>query len=299
MVQLMQRLLAGVLASAVVTGGTMAYTARQPIDGAYIFELDDLAAQLPRDTRFYRQTSWLNWDGTFSAIGEAAPEGFSGQSETVSFDAYDAQGNRIASLSEPDGRLMVSLYEYDAQGNYPGGTVHLDHELQSDVRYSYTFDEQGRVLSQTSLYEGELLSTSETSYIPQADGTTRAELVSFDEKGSERSTETNVLDNENRIIHKELSLGGGVSIADYAYDEQDRMTRSVVESADETVTENIWTYADAADGSYTCRYESYENGVLRSRTEQQCDALGVPVYQAEYDAAGNLLLKMTAEPLDL
>ena len=275
MVQLMQRLLAGVLASAAVTGGTMAYTASQPIDGASIFELDDLAAQLPRDTRFYRQTSWLNWDGTFSAIGETAPEGFSGQSETVSFDAYDAQGN------------------------YLGGTVHLDHELPSEVRCSYTFDEQGRVLSQTSLYEGELLSTSETTYIPQADGTTRAELVSFDEKGSERSTETNVLDNENRIIHKELSLGGGVSIADYAYDEQDRMTRSVVESADGSVTENIWTYADAADGSYTCRFESYENGVLRSRTEQQCDALGVPVYQAEYDAAGNLLLKMTAEPLDL
>lgn len=299
MTKLFQRLLAGVLASAAVTGGTMAYTARQPIDGASIFELDDLAAQLPRDTRFYRQTSWLNWDGTFSAIGETAPEGFSGQSETVAFDAYDAQGNRIASLSEPDGRLMVSLYEYDAQGNYPGGTVHLDHELLSEVRYSYTFDEQGRVLSQTSLYEGELLSTSETNYIPQANGTTRAELVSFDEKGSERSAETNVLDNKNRIIHKELSLGGSVTTADYAYDEQDRMTRSVVESADGTVTENIWTYADAADGSYTCRFESYENGVLRSRTEQQCDALGVPVYQAEYDAAGNLLLKMTAEPLDL
>lgn len=299
MAQLIRRLLAGVLASAAVTGGTMAYTASQPIDGASIFDLDDLAAQLPRDTRFYRQTTWLNWDGTFSAIGEAAPEGFSGQSETVSFDAYDAQGNRIASLSEPDGRLMVGLYEYDAQGNYLGGTVHLDHELMSEVRYSYTFDEQGRELSQTSLYEGELLSTSETSYIPQADGTTRAELVSFDEKGSERSTETNVLDNKNRIIHKELSLGGSVTTADYAYDEQDRLTRSVVESADGTVTENIWTYADAADGSYTCRFENYENGVLRGRTEQQCDGLGIPVYQAEYDAAGNLLLKMTAEPLDL
>ena len=194
---------------------------------------------------------------------------------------------------------MVGLYEYDAQGNYQGGTVHLDHELMSEVRYSYTFDEQGRELSQTSLYEGELRSTTETSYIPQADGTTCAELVSFDEKGSERSTETNVLDNKNRIIHKELSLGGSVTTADYAYDEQDRLTRSVVESADGTVTENIWTYADAADGSYTCCFENYEDGVLRGRTEQQCDGLGIPVYQAEYDAAGNLLLKMTAEPLDL
>ena len=153
MVQLMQRLLAGVLASAAVTGGTMAYTASQPIDGASIFELDDLAAQLPRDTRFYRQTSWLNWDGTFSAIGEAAPEGFSGQSETVSFDAYDAQGN------------------------YLGGTMHLDHELQSEVRYSYIFDEQGRVLSQTMLHNGEPSGSAEVSYIPQADGTTLSEVV--------------------------------------------------------------------------------------------------------------------------
>lgn len=108
-----------------------------------------------------------------------------------------------------------------------------------------------------------------------------------------------MLDNKNRIIHKELSLGGSVTTADYAYDEQDRLTHSVVESADETMTENIWTYSDAADGSYTCRFESYENGVLRGRTEQQCDALGVPVYQAEYDAAGNLLLKMTAETIDV
>ena len=177
MAQLIRRLLAGVLMSAVVTGGTMAYTASQPIDGASIFDLDDLAAQLPRDTRFYRQTTWLNWDVTFSAIGEAAPEGFSGQSETVSFDAYDAQGNRIASLSEPDGRLMVGLYEYDAQGNYLGGTMHLDHELQSEVRYSYIFDEQGRVLSQTMLHNGEPSGSAEVSYIPQADGTTLSEVV--------------------------------------------------------------------------------------------------------------------------
>ena len=210
MVQLMQRLLAGVLASAAVTGGTMAYTASQPIDGASIFELDDLAAQLPRDTRFYRQTSWLNWDGTFSAIGETAPEGFSGQSETVSFDAYDAQGN------------------------YLGGTMHLDHELQSEVRYSYTFDEQGRVLSQTMLHNGEPSGSAEVSYIPQADGTTLSEVTEYRADGETLSSQTRVLDNKNRIIHTELSLGGSVTTADYDYDEQDRMTRSVVESTDGT-----------------------------------------------------------------
>ena len=173
----MQRLLACVLMSAAVTGGTMAYTASQPIDGASIFDLDDLAAQLPADTRYYRSTSRLDWDSAYAQMGKPAPEELSGQSETVSFDAYDAQGNRIASLSEPDGRLMVGLYEYDAQGNYLGGTMHLDHELQSEVRYSYTFDEQGRVLSQTMLHNGEPSGSAEVSYIPQADGTTLSEVV--------------------------------------------------------------------------------------------------------------------------
>ena len=177
MAQLMQRLLACVLMSAAVTGGTMAYTASQPIDGASIFDLDDLAAQLPADTRYYRSTSRLDWDSAYAQMGKPAPEELSGQSETVSFDAYDAQGNRIASLSEPDGRLMVGLYEYDAQGNYLGGTMHLDHELQSEVRYSYTFDEQGRVLSQTMLHNGEPSGSAEVSYIPQADGTTLSEVV--------------------------------------------------------------------------------------------------------------------------
>ena len=72
---------------------------------------------------------------------------------------------------------MVGLYEYDAQGNYLGGTMHLDHELQSEVRYSYIFDEQGRVLSQTMLHNGEPSGSAEVSYIPQADGTTLSEVV--------------------------------------------------------------------------------------------------------------------------
>ena len=295
MTQLIHRLLAGVLASAVVTGGTMTYTASQPIDGASIFSLDDLVAQLPTDTRYYRSTSWLDWDGVYAQAENPASEELSGQSETVSVDAYDTQGNRIASLSETDGRLMVSLYEYDAQGNYLGGTMHVDHELQSEVRYTYTFDEQGRVLFQSMLHNGEPSGSTEVTYIPQADDTTLAEAVEYREDGEKLSAQTRVLDNKNRIIHTELSLGGSVMTADYTYDEQDRLTRSVVESTDGTVTENIWNYTDATDGSYSCRHESYENGVLRSRTEQQWDAFGVPVYQAEYDATGNLLSETTAE----
>ena len=291
----MQRLLACVLMSAAVTGGTMTYTASQPIDGASIFDLDDLAAQLPADTRYYRSTSRFDWDSAYAQMGKPAPEELSGQSETVSFDAYDAQGNRIASLSEPDGRLMVGLYEYDAQGNYLGGTMHLDHELQSEVRYSYTFDEQGRVLSQTMLHNGEPSGSAEVSYIPQADGTRLSEVTEYRADGETLSSQTRVLDNKNRIIHTELSLGGSVTTADYDYDDQDRMTRSVVESTDGTVTENIWNYTDAADGSYTCRYESYENDVLQGWTEQQVDAFGVCVHQAEYSGTGQMIYETAAE----
>lgn len=295
MTQLIQRLLACVLMSAAVTGGTMTYTASQPIDGATISTAEDLAAHLPRDTRFYRQTIWLNWDGTFAAIGETAPEELSGESESVSVIAYDSQGQMIALLNEQDGRLVVSLYEYDAQGNYLGGTMHVDHALQSDIHYTYTYDEQGREISEIVLRNGEPSGSTKVTYIPQADGTTLAEAVEYREDGEKLSAQTRVLDNKNRIIHTELSLGGSVTTADYTYDEQDRLTRSVVESTDGTVTENIWNYTDATDGSYSCRYESYENGVLRSRTEQQWDAFGVPVYQAEYDATGNLLSETTAE----
>ena len=202
-------------------------------------------------------------------------------------------------LLEESGRLMVSLYEYDAQGNNLGGTIHIDHALQSDIRYTYTYDEQGRELSKTTLDHGEPSGSAEVTYTPQADGTTLAEVVEYRADGEVLSTQNRVLDSKNRMIHAELSLGNDATVADYTYDEQDRLTRSVVKSGDGDITENIWTYTDAADGSYTCRYENYENGALQSRTEQQCDALGVPVYQAEYDAVGNLLLKMTAEPLDL
>ena len=289
------RLLASVVLSAAVTGAAVGVGQSQPIDGAAVSTAADLAAQLPRDTRFYRQTTWLDWDGTSAALGESVPEELAGESETVSVVAYDPQGQMIAMMLEESGRLMVSLYEYDAQGNNLGGTTHIDHALQSDIRYTYTYDEQGRELSKTTLDKGEPSGSAEVAYTPQADGTTLAEVTEYRADGETLSSQTRVLDNKNRIIHTELSLGGSVTAADYDYDEQDRLTRSVVKSGDGDITENIWTYTDAADGSYTCRYENYENGALQSRTEQQFDAFGVPVHQVGYDANGNRITEVTSE----
>ena len=79
-------------------------------------------------------------------------------------------------------------------------------------------------------------------------------MVEYRADGEVLSTQSRVLDSKNRMIHAELSLGNDATVADYTYDEQDRLTRSVVKSGDGDITENIWTYTDAADGSYTCRY---------------------------------------------
>ena len=83
------RVLASVVLSAAVTGAAVGVGQSQPIDGAAVSTAADLAAQLPRDTRFYRQTTWLNWDGTSAALGESVPEELAGESETVSVVAYD------------------------------------------------------------------------------------------------------------------------------------------------------------------------------------------------------------------
>ena len=120
------------------------------------------------------------------------PEELAGESETVLVAAYDPQGQVIAMLLEESGRLMVSLYEYDAQGNNLGGTIHIDHALQSDIRYTYTYDEQGRELSKTTLDHGEPSGSAEVTYTPQTDGTTLAEVVEYRADGEVLSTQNRV-----------------------------------------------------------------------------------------------------------
>ena len=56
---------------------------------------------------------------------------------------------------------------------------------------------------------------------------------------------------------------------------------------------------DAPDGSYLCRYESYEGSMMASRTEQRFDALGACIYQAEYNRVGEMIYEMTAQTMDI
>lgn len=296
MKQIVRRLLVGVLLAAAVTGVTVAYQASvQPIDGTQIATLDDLRAALPRDTRYYNQTLRFNQAALREMTGGALPEnGGEEWSESVSYQAYDAEGRLIASFSDMDGKPMLSLREYDRVGNCVRGVMYLDSALLTET--TTAFDEAGREISAETRSEDEISTRSERIYEPQPDGTTRAAVTVYDADGAVVEQDAHILDDKNRIVHSEIQLGGYTAVADYAYDDKDRLIHSLVDNGDGRMSETILRYTDSAD-STACTYEQYENGVLQGRTEQRFDALGVCISQAEYNAEGVLASETIREPL--
>ena len=96
MAKLIQRLLAGVLASAAITGGTAAYVEAQP-GGVYATQLPGLAAfaeQLPDDTHFYRAVTRVSYN-TVMGMADGEPAESEALSESVGVQAYDGSGNLV------------------------------------------------------------------------------------------------------------------------------------------------------------------------------------------------------------
>ena len=296
MKQIIRRLVVGVLLAAVVTGVTVAYQASvQPIDGTRIATLDDLRAALPRDTRYYTQTLRFDQASLREMTSGALPEdGSEDWSESVSYQAYDAEGRLIASFSDVDGRFMLNLNEYDGAGNHVRGIMYLNGALLTET--TTAFDEEGREISAETRSEGEISTRSERTYEPQPDGTTLAAVTVYDADGAVIEQDSHILDDKNRIVHSEIQLGGYMAVADYAYDDKDRLIHSLVDNGDGDKRETTFRYIDSADGS-TGSSAQYENGVLQGRTEQRFDALGVCISQAEYNAEGVLASETIREPL--
>lgn len=296
MKQIIRRLLVGVLLAAAVTGVTVAYQASvQPIDGTQIATLDDLRAALPRDTRYYTQTLRFDQAALREMTGGALPEDGGGEwSESVSYQAYDPEGRLIASFSDGDGKPMLSLREYDRVGNCVRGVMYLDSALLTET--TTAFDEEGREISAETRSEGEISTRSERTYEPQPDGTTLAAVTVYDADGAVIEQDSHILDEKNRIVHSEIQLGGYTAVADYAYDDKDRLIHSLVDNGDGDKRETTFRYTDSADGS-TGSSAQYENGVLQGRTEQRFDALGVCISQAEYNAEGVLVSETIREAL--
>lgn len=291
-----KRLLTGIVMAAVITGATAASQApAQPVDGTQIATLDDLRAALPRDTRYYQQTLRLNQVVLREMIGGTLPrDDGKDWSETVSYEAYDPAGRIIATFSDADGSITLTLSEYDRAGNRVRGTIYRDGALSTEIRT--VFDEQGRETASETLHQGEVSTRSERTYAPQSDGTTHAVMTAYDEDGTVMEQDTHILDGKNRVIHSEISFNEYSAVAEYAYDDQDRLIHSVVEQGTER-RENTFQYTDSADG-LTTSYLYYQNDVLQSRFEQQCDVLGVYIYQAEYTADGTLTSETIRQPIE-
>lgn len=291
-----KRLLTGVVMAAVITGATAAFQkAVQPIDGTQIATLDDLKAALPRDTRYYQETMRLNQVVLREMTGGALP-GDDGKdwSESVSYEAYDPEGRRIALLATADGSVILGLYDYDQVSNCVRGRSYRNQEMSFDT--VSTYDEQGRVIERTILIQGESNEKTTTVYEPLPDGTTRAVATTYDADGSVMEEDTHILDDKNRVIHSEINFGSYMAVADYAYDDKDRLVHSLVDRDGER-RETTFQYIDSADGTASS-YTYYQNGVLQSRFEQRFDALGVCVYQAEYTAEGVLTSETIREPIE-
>ena len=291
-----KRLLTGVVMAAVITGATAAFQkAVQPIDGTQIATLDDLKAALPRDTRYYQETMRLNQVVLREMTGGALP-GDDGKdwSESVSYEAYDPEGRRIALLATADGSVILGLYDYDQVSNCVRGRSYRNQEMSFDT--VSTYDEQGRVIERTILIQGESNEKTTTVYEPLPDGTTRAVATTYDADGSVMEEDTHILDDKNRVIHSEINFGSYMAVADYAYDDKDRLVHSLVDRYGER-RETTFQYIDSADGTASS-YTYYQNGVLQSRFEQRFDALGVCVYQAEYTAEGVLTSETIREPIE-
>lgn len=291
-----KRLLTGVIMAAVITGATAAYqAAAQPLDGTQIATLDDLRAALPQDTQYYRETTRLNQEVLREITGSALP-GDDGKdwSETVTYAAYDPSGRVIAIFADTGSNTTLTLNQYDGAGNRVHGAMYQDGALSTEVET--VFDEEGREISSETRIGDETSTRSERTYEPQSDGTTRAAVTVYDEDGAVIEQDTHILDDKNRVIHSEISFQGYSAVAEYAYDDKDRLIHSVVERDGER-RETAWQYTDSADGT-ACSYAYYQNGVLQNRYEQQFDALGVCVYQAEYTAEGVLASETICEVVE-
>lgn len=298
-----QRLLACVLMSAVITGGTMAYVEAQP-GSAYTVQLPGLTAfakRVPDAVRFDCIVTRVSNHEIAEITGEEPPEG-EDWSESVDVQAYDEKGNPVGFFYSGVEAPHYSIHEYDENGNRVHSVSYRGGEQLLEIFAVY--DTDGREASRETWTNGELSSTIEFIYTAQPDGTILREATSYDETGEVEIVEEDwqTLDSRGRVVATEIYLNGSDELwmqAAYEYDSKNRMTRSVVTSSDGIPDENYFTYIDAPDGSYTCTAEFYDDGTLVSRAEQQYDARGICIHQVEYNAAGEMTYEMTAQTLDM
>ena len=300
MLQMIQHMIAGILASAtIVSGGGVTVTeivappgSVDPQNPPGLAEFIEKVPDAARIDCVVVQTRTGGEDGLVPDVDI--------WNESFSLAAYDADGSLVGSTSGradmPASGMTTSLYAYDAAENCTRGSVYVgDKCILETVQ---TYDGQGRVASYASYQDGVQDETIDYTYTPQADGTLLCTRVTRDADG-EVAEDSYVTDEAGNPLHTENRIGDRVITTDITYDEKGRVTRVVYDYGADVPSETRYTYTDAADGSYTCLTELYDNGALLSRTEQQYDALGILMHEAERSPDGELLREVTVHTLDL
>ena len=295
MLQMIQHMIAGILASATIIGGggvtvTEIVTPPGSVDPQNPPGLAEFIEKVPDAARI-DCTVIQNRTGGEDGLVPDGPY----WSEYFDLRAYDADGNQIGWMPGSGAFPDITLYEYDADGNRTRVTEYRGDEVISES--VYTYDAQGRTASYASYHDGELEYTDEHTYTPQADGTLLCTRVTRDADG-EVAEDSYVTDEAGNQLHTENRIGDRVITTDFTYDEKGRVTRVVYDYGADVPSETRYTYTDAADGSYTCLTELYDNGELLSRTEQQYDASGILMHEAERSPDGELLREVTVHTLE-
>lgn len=296
MLQMIQHMIAGILASATIIGGggvtittTDVITPPGSVDPQNPPGLAEFIEMVPDAARIDCTI------GQYRAGGEdgLVPDG-PYWNESFSLAAYDADGNLIGSMSGSGASPDITLYEYDADGNRTRAAEYRGDEVISES--VYTYDAQGRTASAASYQDGEREYTDEYTYTPQADGTLLCTVTTLRADGT-TSEDSYVTDAAGNPLHTELQLTSKTITTDLTYDEKSRVTLVVYDYGAAVPSETYHTYTDAADGSYTCLTELYDNGELLSRTEQEYDALGILMHEEERNPDGELLREVNVHTL--
>lgn len=296
MLQMIQHMIAGILASATIIGGggvtittTDVITPPGSIDPQNPPGLAEFIEMVPDAARIDCSVIQNRTGGEDGLV----PDG-PYWNESFSLAAYDADGNLIGWMPGSGAFPDITLYEYDADGNRTRAAEYRGDEVISES--VYTYDAQGRTASVASYQDGELEYTTEYTYTPQADGTLLCTTTRSLADGT-TSGDSYVTDAAGNPLHTELQLTSKTITTDLTYDEKGRVTLVVYDYGAAVPSETYHTYTDAADGSYTCLTELYDNGELISRTEQEYDALGILMHEEERNPAGELLREVNVHTL--
>lgn len=202
---------------------------------------------------------------------------------------------------ETCGMTGKSVYEYDKKGNKIKSTEYSDGEI---VRtYSYTYDENGNVLTQTILYES---SSSETviTYTYDENGRVNSKLTvdtwledkgkleeyTYDERGNVIATQTTYDDAEPEAITRE-----------YTYDDNGNIVKCIRGEEGQTYIDeytydengNVLIQIDGGDKyreAICYEYEYDDNNNCIKKTEYEAETgkiLGVDEYV--YNKNNNLI----------